>query len=132
MTELDIKCLISGKETDGRIAVFKEVLEPGVGPPRHTHRSQVEVFHVIEGTIKFEIDGTVSEASAGTAAVVPQGAVHAFRNIGSGPAIIHFEMIPAGESEEAFSRLIKEADQIEDIEAFFDRYDMDLSGPPLD
>jgi quercetin dioxygenase-like cupin family protein len=131
MTELNIKCLISGKDTDGRVAVFEEIVEPGGGPPRHTHRTQVEVFHVIVGTLRFEIAGETIDAGPGAAAVVPMGAVHAFQNTGSVPARIHFEMIPAGESEEAFSRLIEEGDQIEDVGAFFNQYDMDLIGPPL-
>ena len=46
--------------------------------------------------------------------------------------LFHFEMIPAGQSEEAFARLLAEGDQIHDLAAFFDQYEMDLSGPPLD
>ena len=60
---------------------------------------------------------------------MPAGAVHAFRNVGTSPARIHFELILAGESEEAFARLIAEADAIEDVAAFFDCYDMDLILP---
>jgi len=41
-------------------------------------------------------------------------------------------MIPAGESEEGFSRMIEGIGKIDDVQAFFDRYDMDLAGPPLD
>ncbi|MFT7488330.1 MAG: quercetin dioxygenase-like cupin family protein, partial [Candidatus Promineifilaceae bacterium] len=65
MTELNIKCLISGKDTDGRIAVFEEIVAPGAGPPRHTHRTQVEVFHVIEGTLRFEIGGETKDVGSG-------------------------------------------------------------------
>ena len=130
MDKLDIKCIISGKETDGSIAVFEEVVPPGGGPPRHTHREQIEIFHIIEGTIKFEVDGETSEKEAGAVALVPAGAVHAFRNVGAEPALIHFEMIPTLKSEEAFGRLASET--ITDAEAFFDEYGMDLAGPPLD
>ncbi|MFT5468026.1 MAG: quercetin dioxygenase-like cupin family protein [Verrucomicrobiales bacterium] len=132
MPNLDIKCIIPGQDTNGQVAVFEEVVDPGIGPPRHTHRNQFEIFHIIEGMIRFEIDGVVSEHGAGAAAVVPAGAVHAFRNIGTEAATIHFEMIPAGKSEEAFERIAAEGDSIEDVAAFFDQYDMDLCGPPLD
>ena len=130
MEKLDIKCLVSGAETDGAVAVFAEVVQPGIGPPRHTHREQTEVFHVLSGVILFEIDGRRIEVSAGGAAVVPAGAVHAFKNMGQDAATIHFEMIPAGESEEAFRRLVSE--NITDPAAFFDRYGMHLVGPPLE
>ncbi|MEM7014448.1 MAG: cupin domain-containing protein [Verrucomicrobiota bacterium] len=132
MPNFPVKCLISGAETNGQIAVFEELVPPGGGPPRHTHREQLEIFHVLEGTIRFEIDGEIIERGAGAAAVVPVGAVHAFRNIGKEPAMIHFEMIPAGNIEEGFKRLATDADSIEDMAAFFDDYGMDLSGPPLE
>lgn len=129
MPTLDIKCLISGRETGGSIAVFEETVEPGAGPPRHIHRQQLEIFHVITGTIQFEIDGERSEVAAGGAAVVPAGKIHAFRNSGEKPALIHFELIPAGDSEEAFEKLA--AVEVADMPAFFERYGMDLVGPPL-
>ncbi len=132
MPKLNINCIVSGADTGGKIAVFEEIVEPGSGPPRHTHRSQLEVFHIIEGTIRFEINGQIVEVGSGSAAVVPAGAVHAFRNIGTSPARIHFELLPADKSEEAFARLISEGDSIEDVAGFFDEYDMDLVGPPLE
>ena len=129
MEKLDIKCIISGGETDGKMAVFEEIVAPGSGPPRHTHRNQLEIFHVIEGSLRFEVNGELFERKAGAVAVVPAGAVHAFRNIGATPAVIHFEMLPAGDSEKAFELMVGGA--IDDVDAFFDKYGMDLSGPPL-
>ncbi len=130
MEKLDIKCIVSGKETGGSVAVFEEIVPPGTGPPRHTHRNQLEIFHVIEGNIRFEVNGESFERGSGAAAVIPMGAVHAFRNIGTSNAVIHFELLPAGDSEEAFDQIT--TGEIEDVAAFFDKYDMDLSGPPLD
>ena len=130
MDKLDIRCIVSGDQTDGAVAVYEEIVAPGGGPPRHTHREQLEVFHVLEGTIRFEVSGETFECQAGSAAAVPAGAVHAFKNVGEQPAKIHFELIPALESEDAFKRLTSEV--IDDVGAFFDEYGMDLAGPPLD
>ena len=130
MKDLDITCVISGSETGGKVAVFEEVVAPASGPPRHTHRNQLEVFHVLEGRIRFEVDGEVLVREAGSVAVVPAGAVHAFRNDGGESARIRFELLPAGSSEEGFRLLL--AGEVEDVGAFFDQYDMDLVGPPLD
>lgn len=129
MKNLDIKCIISGDETDGKVAVFEEIVAPGSGPPRHTHRNQLEIFHVIEGSLEFAVNGETFERKAGAVALVPAGAVHAFRNIGASPAVIHFEMVPAGDSEEAFELMVRGG--IDDVDAFFDRYGMDLAGPAL-
>jgi quercetin dioxygenase-like cupin family protein len=129
MEKLDIKCIISGDETHGKMAVFEEIVAPGSGPPRHTHRNQLEIFHVIEGSLQFEVNGESFERKAGAAAVVPAGVVHAFRNIGATPAVIHFELLPAGDSEEAFELMVR--GEIDDVDAFFDKYGMDLAGPPL-
>lgn len=129
MEKPDIKCIISGDETGGRVAVFEEIVPPGSGPPRHTHRNQLEVFHVIEGSLQFEVNGDLFERKTGATAVVPAGAVHAFRNIGAASAVIHFEMLPAGDSEEAFGLMVR--GEVGDVGAFFDKYGMDLAGPPL-
>ena len=132
MQKLDITCIVSGNETDGRIAGFSEMVAAGSGPPLHRHRSQIEIFHIIEGRFQFEVDGVVSALGAGDSALVPAGAAHAFKNIGKTRSRIHFELLPAGRSEEAFEELVENGDRITDFGAFFDRYDMDLLGPPID
>ncbi len=129
MENLNIKCIISGDETNGKLAIFEEIVAPGSGPPRHTHRNQMEIFHVIEGRLEFEVNGELFERKAGAVAVVPVGAVHAFRNVGATPAVIHFEMLPAEDSEEAFALMVNS--KIDDVAAFFDKYGMDFAGPPL-
>ena len=130
MEKLDIKWIVSGSDTDGAVAVFEEIVPPGGGPPRHTHREQLEIFHVIEGEIRFEVSGEVFERGAGDVAAVPAGAVHAFKNIGDQPARIHFELIPALRSEEFFAQL--SSGTVADPESYFDEYGMDVAGPPLD
>ena len=129
---LNIKCIASGDQTDGDVAIFEEIVEPASGPPLHTHRNQVEIFHIIEGDFKFHVDGEEFEKSAGDTAVVKKGSVHAFKNIGKTQGRLKFELLPANRSEEAFEKLVNEGDQIEDVSAFFEEYDMDLAGPPLD
>lgn len=130
MTKLDIRCLVPGTETNGAVSVFEEVVQPGIGPPLHTHREQTEVFHVISGTILFEVNGERMKVTAGGAAVVPAGAAHAFRNVGEEPATIHFDLMPSANSDEAFRRLVTE--EIDNPGAFFDQYGMDLVGPPME
>lgn len=127
---LDIKNLVSGQQTAGALAVFVEIVPPGIGPPRHVHSRQIEVFHVISGTFLFEVDGVRTVASAGEVAVVPVGTVHAFRNIGAEPATLHFELLPALNSEQAFAKMV--SGDIGDPETFFDTHFVKMTGPPLE
>ena len=132
MESLDIRCIVSGKETGGAVSGFEEFVPPGAGPPLHSHRSQMEIFHIIEGTFRFKVGDEDIELGPGGAAVVPAGAPHAFRNVGTGPGRIHFELLPSKNSEEGFRRIVDDPGSIQDMNAFFEEYGMDLLGPPLD
>ena len=130
MNPPDISCLISGKETSNRISVFKESVAPKSGPPLHTHESQLEIFHVISGTILFEVDGTRGEVPAGGTATIQPGVPHAFINPTNEPALIHFELLPSGSSETFFQRLVD--GDFDDPAALFGEHGLQLLGPPLE
>ena len=55
-------------------------------PAAHYHRSVDELFLVQRGTIRYTIDGVVSDLAAGEHRFVPRGAVHHFINVGTEPA----------------------------------------------
>ena len=55
--------------------------EPGAYFPRHRHPGE-EVIYVLAGTIEYEIDGKLVTVKAGDVLFVPDGVVHAARNIG--------------------------------------------------
>src|ERR1700712_2689533 len=51
---LDLK--ISGKDTDGDLAIFEQTgSTPKGGPPLHIHPLQDEMFYVIEGEYLFQV-----------------------------------------------------------------------------
>lgn len=56
--------------------------EPGAYFPRHRHPGE-EVIYVLEGTIEYEIDGKLVTVKAGDSLFVPDGVVHAARNVGT-------------------------------------------------
>ena len=124
-----IEVLVSASECYGAVAVFEERVAVGHGPPRHRHPRQVEVFHVLEGTFRFHLDGQELERGPGAAVVIPQGAVHAFKNVGAVEGLIHFEMIPALNSEEAFARISR--GEMGDADAFAAEFGIEFVGPPL-
>jgi quercetin dioxygenase-like cupin family protein len=61
-------------------------LTPEAPPFRHFHYGE-EIIYVLEGTMEYTIDGQDPlTVKAGEALTVPAKAVHAVKNVGSGPA----------------------------------------------
>jgi quercetin dioxygenase-like cupin family protein len=129
MSKLNIKCLVSGKETGEKVSIFKEVVAPGVGPPLHMHEAQLEIFHVISGHIQFELEGERIDVFSGGTAIIPHGKKHAFINKSEEESIIHFELLPSGKSEPFFERLV--AGSFDDLPSFFEEHGLKLLGPPI-
>jgi quercetin dioxygenase-like cupin family protein len=72
---------------DGREMIQNRVeLTPEAPPFRHFHYGE-EIIYVLEGTMEYTIDGQEPlTVKAGEALMVPAKAVHAVKNVGSGPA----------------------------------------------
>ena len=91
------------------VATFEDIVQPGVGPPRHVQRSQDEVFFVLDGIFDIEIDGQLFHPTAGDVAYVPRGAVHAFKNVGTTAGRLRYTFTPAGATEIMFRAFYAEA-----------------------
>ncbi len=58
--------------------------DPGYVAPRHTHFGE-EIIYVLEGTLVYEVEGRPPTTyKAGDVLIVPAGATHSVKNIGSG------------------------------------------------
>ncbi|WP_437406222.1 cupin domain-containing protein [Sinorhizobium meliloti] len=55
---------------------------PGAGVPPNSHPGDNEVFCILEGSYAFHIDGEERIARSGDVVAIPNGAVHALKNIG--------------------------------------------------
>jgi glyoxylate utilization-related uncharacterized protein len=88
---------------------------------------------VIDGTLRFVLDGELQSAPAGTFVFVPRGVAHAFQNVGEGPATILVLFSPAG-MEQFFERFAA-LEPGDDVPAAFVRLGaevgMTVVGPPL-
>ncbi|MCB4767882.1 cupin domain-containing protein [Ancylobacter sp. Lp-2] len=62
-----------------RISIVEHRMAHGDGPPLHIHHNEDEIFHVLEGTIRVQIDGVDHVLRAGDIAVAPKRVRHAFR-----------------------------------------------------
>ena len=58
---------------------------PGASFPRHKHPGE-EIIYVLAGTLEYEVDGKPVTLKSGDVLFVPNGVVHAARNVGNQPA----------------------------------------------
>ncbi len=103
-----------GEQTAGELTVLENIIAPGDGPPAHTHAAQDESWYVLEGSLRFKLGSELHSAPAGSFVFVPRGTVHAFQNVGEGPARILVIFNPSG------------------MEPFFDRFPRLPAGEPVD
>ena len=129
MENLNITCIIPAAESAGKVSVFEEVVGPKLGPPRHLHQNQVEIFHVLTGRIRFQIEDQTKDVGPGGIAVIPPGKAHAFVNLEDEPSVIHFELLPAGSSETFFEKLT--SGDFDDPAKLFADHGLELLGPPM-
>lgn len=128
---LDVK--VSGSDTNGELAIFEQTsLSPGRGTPLHIHKTQDEVFQVIEGSYKFRVGGDTHDLGAGDSIFLPRLVPHAWTQIsekGKMTVIVQ----PAGKLEEFFvtmAALDHEPNQSEIAKIFLDN-EMEVVGPPM-
>ncbi|WP_205699443.1 cupin domain-containing protein [Conexibacter sp. SYSU D00693] len=88
--------LLSGRQTNGRMAMLDMLIPPGGGPPPHRHDFE-ESFRVLEGAIEVQLrDEPPVRLEVGETANVPANAVHAFRNPDAVTARLLCTVAPAG------------------------------------
>lgn len=124
---------VRGAQTHGALTAFENVVPPGSGPPLHRHAEQDESWYVLEGRLRFKLDGEMSDAPAGTFVFVPRGAPHQFQNIGEGDARILVLFTPSG-MEGFFDRLAELPAEEVGPQVFGDlgrEAGMEVLGPPL-
>ena len=83
---------------DGENLVVETWIEPGGGLPEHWHPRQEERWSVVEGRIRFKLDGV--ERTIGPEdgeQVVTAGTRHALASTGAGEAHLRCQVIPARE-----------------------------------
>jgi len=99
---ITLRILLSGSHTNGTMSVFEDIVQPGVGPGRHVHHGQDELFIFLEGSFVVEIDGQVHTMGVGDVAFVPRETVHAFKNVGESVGRLRYIFTPALQMEAMF------------------------------
>lgn len=95
----DVK--ISGKDTNGQLAVFDYIGNEKAGVSLHVHHEQDEIFNIIEGEYLFEVGGEQIKASEGDTVFAPRKVPHTWVQLSEKGRII-YNFQPAGKMEEFF------------------------------
>ncbi len=99
---ITLRILLSGDQTEGTVAVFEDIVQPSVGPPRHIHHGQDETFFFLEGSFDVEVGGILHHMRPGDVAFVPRETVHAFKNVGDTAGRLRYVFSPALRMEAMF------------------------------
>jgi len=143
---LDALVTIPVAHADGKdgVSVIEATAPYGDSPPLHVHRSEDEIFHVLEGELRLQVGGRDLRLAAGETALAPQGAPHSYR-VESLDGARWLVVTTSGDFEQVvrtFGRPAEQPDlpepagaptpeQIEALEAVCRASKIDLVGPPL-
>jgi quercetin dioxygenase-like cupin family protein len=85
----------AGGETGGAATVMEMTLPPGLGPPPHRHPGG-EAVYVLEGTLRYHVEGETFDGAAGDFFYLPQGTLENFEPTGDTPLRILVIYTPGG------------------------------------
>jgi len=121
---------VSQKESGGSIFALEHRGLGKGGPPEHFHLYQDEWFYVLEGEVRFRVDGKETLVRPGESVFGPRRVPHCFAGAGEKPARMLITFTPAGKMEEFF-RAIAVPNGPKMDAAVFAKYEMQYVGPGL-
>src|SRR5260221_381379 len=79
--QLEVHYLLDGARTGAGSGMFELTVAPGARvPPAHSHRDNEEIVYVIEGVLRYAVDGEQRDLGPGEHMRTPRGSVHSFSN----------------------------------------------------
>jgi len=126
----DIK--ISGKDTDGQLAMFEYVGSEKIGPSFHIHFDQDEIFYVLEGSFRFVVGKETMLLSVGDTIFLPRNIPHSWIQLTDRGKLTYIVQ-PAGKAEDFFRTMnnLKHQPTREEIDRIHKECGMKVVGPPL-
>jgi quercetin dioxygenase-like cupin family protein len=76
----DVKFLCTADSTDRTWSLMEVTLPPDAGPPPHTHPWD-EAYYVIEGEVRFSLEGQERVVRGGDFIYAPGGTLHGFQGV---------------------------------------------------
>ncbi len=126
----DVK--VSGKDTNGQLAIFEYIGKQKIGPSVHVHHHQDEVFSIIEGEYLFQIGNEKFMAKAGDTVFAPRGIPHTWIQVSEQGKQVYMVQ-PAGKLEDFFLVFaeLKGPPTEEFVRKMHEQHGMTVVGPPL-
>ncbi len=126
----DVK--ISGKDTNGQLAVFEYVGTQKVGPSFHIHFDQDEIFTVVEGEYLFQVGEKKDILKPGDTIFLPRQVPHTWIQLSDLGKLIYY-LQPAGKMEEFFMTMndLKGRPTADEMDKIHAAHGMKVVGPPL-
>jgi quercetin dioxygenase-like cupin family protein len=123
---------ISGKDTNGLIAVFEYIGLEKMGPPMHIHIKQDEIFYIAEGEYLFQVGEEQHRLKGGDTIFLPRNIPHTWLQLSDKGKLI-YQVQPAGKMEEFFKKVnaIKGIPTEAQIQKVHLEHEMKVVGPPL-
>lgn len=70
---------ISERQGSDGLSILEHRARHGDSPPMHLHRTEDEIFHVLEGELRIRVDDEERRVGAGETALAPKGVPHTYR-----------------------------------------------------
>jgi quercetin dioxygenase-like cupin family protein len=135
---------VSTSDGQDGLSVLEHRMPYGFSPPLHLHRTEDEVFHVLEGEYRLRVQDQEHRLSAGDFLFAPKGVPHTYR-VESAPGGRCLTITARGDFERfvrAVSRPAERpelpepagppsADAMQALRATAAKYGIELVGPPL-
>jgi quercetin dioxygenase-like cupin family protein len=134
---------VAHDDGDDGISVMDSQARRGDSPPCHVHRTEDEVFHVLEGELVLMVDRTLRRVRAGETQIAPKGVPHTYRVVsdrarwlvttanGDFERFVRAASRPAARAELPESAGPPTAEQQAALAELSGRHGIDLVGPPL-
>ena len=132
--------------TDGNegVSILEHLAPPGNSAPTHVHDDEDEIFHILEGSIRFRLADKESVLGKGDTAIAPRGVPHTYRVESADGA--RWLTVTCNKSFEQFVRATSRpagrdalpppaappsAEAMNEIRAIANRHGIEFVGPPL-
>lgn len=135
---------VAHRQGEDGISVLESLAPFGDSPPLHVHRTEDEVFHLLEGELRLSVGGDERRLRAGETALAPKGIPHTYR-VESQDGARWLVTTTSGDFEQFVRELGRSApepvlpapagpptaEQAGALAALAERHQIELVGPPL-
>jgi quercetin dioxygenase-like cupin family protein len=135
---------VSTSEGEDGISILEHLVPYGFSPPLHLHRTEDEVFHVLEGEFRLRVQDQEHRLGAGDALLAPKGVPHTYR-VESAAGGRCLAITARGDFERFVRAVSRPAERLElpppagppsagaiqALRATATKYGIELVGPPL-